>query len=64
METIKKLAIAISLAALLVILTFATLRCCGHVAFATYRLWTNVATVVWFVFAPFWLWPKEESETA
>ncbi|NOZ57876.1 MAG: hypothetical protein GXO73_13945 [Calditrichaeota bacterium] len=57
----KTLAVVVSLASLVLILTLAALRCCGSVPFETYRLWTNIATLVWFATAPFWLWPSDKS---
>ncbi len=61
MHVTKPMAVIVSLLSLLVILILAALRCCGSVAFETYRLWTNIATLVWFASAPWWLWPRDQS---
>jgi hypothetical protein len=52
---ISKVSPYVSLASLATIIIFAILVFGGKHSKEIYILWTNIATVVYFVFSPFWL---------
>ena len=62
-SVLRKIAPFASLAGLAVILLFSVCVFRGRCEFSTYLLWTSIATVVWFLFSPFWLISGEGSET-
>jgi len=62
-SVLRKIAPIASLAGLAVILSFSICVFRGKCEFATYLLWTSIATVVWFLFSPFWLISDKRSET-
>ena len=62
----KNISILISIASLIIILYFAMMifmhsAMLESADFKTYLLWTNIASLVWFVFSPFWLISKKEA---
>jgi|APLow6443716910_1056828.scaffolds.fasta_scaffold1004479_1 hypothetical protein len=57
----KKILIIVSLLALLEILACAILVFLGRMPHSRFVVYTNMATLVWFVTAPFWLAPKKDS---
>ncbi|MBN2413200.1 hypothetical protein JXQ31_16065 [candidate division KSB1 bacterium] len=61
-KILRKVAPYISSLSLLVIIFFAIQVFRGHQSKEIYIAWTNVFTVVWFVFSPFWLIPRNRKE--
>jgi len=61
---IRKIAPWISILCLVVIIGYSILVFRGVQSKETYFLWTNIATVVWFVFSPFWLIKAKKKEQA
>lgn len=60
---LRQLSPFVSLISLAVILLFALLCFLGYQTFDTYLIWTNIASLVWFCFSPWWLISKKESST-
>ena len=54
-EIMSKISPYISLASLATIIIFSILVFGGKQGKEIYILWTNIATIVYFVFSPFWL---------
>ncbi len=56
----KKLLIAVSIMALLNIVICSVLVFLGKMPHSRFIIYTNIATLVWFATAPFWLAPKKQ----
>ncbi|MDZ7261608.1 MAG: hypothetical protein ONB05_05830 [candidate division KSB1 bacterium] len=60
---LKPISLIISLVSLAIILLLALLCFLGYRSFNAYLIGTNIATVVWFCFSPWWLISKKENST-
>jgi len=60
---LRKSSPIVSLISLAIIILFALLCFMGSQSFDTYILWTNIASLIWFCFSPWWLISKKESST-
>ena len=64
-KILKTVSLVISIVSLAVILFFAisvfmNSARIGSERFETYLVYTNIASLVWFIFSPFWLISKEK----
>lgn len=64
-NTFKSISILISVVSLIIILYFAIVIFIHSAMlespdFKTYLLWTNIASLMWFIFSPFWLISKKD----
>lgn len=57
-KKLRLVAMLVSLAALVFIIYKSVTVFVGITAFENYLQWTGIATLVWFLIAPIWLWKR------